>query len=33
VEMAEGMLDQALEAHAPYLPRFAGTISGPVLSH
>jgi alpha-galactosidase len=33
VEVAEGMLDQALEAHAPYLPRFAGTISGPVLSH
>jgi len=27
LEAAEGMLDQALEAHAHYLPRFAGTIS------
>jgi len=32
VETAESMLDQALEAHAPYLPRFAGTRSAPVLS-
>ncbi len=27
LEAAEGMLDQALETHAPYLPRFAGTVS------
>jgi alpha-galactosidase len=33
VEAAERMLDQALEAHAPYLPRFAGKFSAPVLSH
>ena len=32
VETAESMLDQALEAHAPYLPRFAAH-SAPVLSH
>jgi alpha-galactosidase/6-phospho-beta-glucosidase family protein len=32
VEAAERMLDQALEAHAPYLPRFAGKFSAPVLS-
>jgi alpha-galactosidase len=33
VEAAVKMLDQALDAHAPYLPRFAGNISAPVLSH
>jgi alpha-galactosidase len=33
VETAETMLDQALETHAPYLPRFAGNSSAPVLSH
>jgi alpha-galactosidase/6-phospho-beta-glucosidase family protein len=27
LEAAEGMLDQALEAHAQYLPQFAGAIS------
>jgi alpha-galactosidase len=32
VEAAESMLDQALEVHAPYLPRFAGNRSAPVLS-
>jgi len=33
VEAAESMLDQALEAHAPYLPQFAGNVSAPALSH
>jgi alpha-galactosidase len=30
VEAAEGMLDEALAVHAPYLPRFAGSIPASV---